>query len=144
MKRKVTAIWKGTGAEGSGTLTGQSGLLKETPYSAKMRFQNEEGKEGTNPEELIAAAHAGCFAMALSFALSKAGHTPEKIDAKATVQLDKLEEGFGITKITLDVHGKVPGIDAATFTEMAEGAKNGCPVSKALKAVPVELNVQFG
>ncbi|MCB0663332.1 MAG: OsmC family protein [Saprospiraceae bacterium] len=144
MKRKVTAVWKGTGAEGSGTLTGQSGLLKETPYSAKLRFQNEEGTEGTNPEELIAAAHAGCFAMALSFGLSREGYTPERLEAKATVQLDKLEGGFEITGITLDLHGVVPGIDEATFIQMAEGAKAGCPVSKALKAVPISLNVTFG
>jgi osmotically inducible protein OsmC len=144
MKRRATAVWKGTGSEGSGTLSGQSGVLNDTPYSAKLRFENEEGMAGTNPEELIAAAHAGCYAMALSFALSKEGYTPEKLETKATVSLDKQDDGFAITQIVLDLHGVVPGIDEASFKKFAEGAKAGCPVSKALKAVQIDLNVKFG
>ncbi len=144
MKRRATAVWTGSGQEGSGHLSGPSGVLNETPYSALTRFKNEDGKAGTNPEELIAAAHAGCFAMALSFGLSGAGFPPEKLAVKATVTIERLEEGgFGITNILLDLTGKVDGIDEAQFTEFANEAKKGCPVSKALSAVPIDLDITF-
>ena len=144
MKRKATAIWKGTGLEGSGTLTGKSGVLNNTPYSTKVRFQNEEGTEGTNPEELIAAAHAGCFSMALSFQLVGAGFTADELKTEAVVTIEKQEEGgFAITGIHLDLKGKVPGIEKDKFVELANGAKVNCPVSKALSAVPISLEVEL-
>jgi osmotically inducible protein OsmC len=144
MKRRATAVWSGSGKEGDGHLSGPSGVLNETPYSALTRFKNEDGKAGTNPEELIAAAHAGCFTMALSFGLSGAGFPPEKLATKATVTIEAQEEGgFAITHIQLDLRGKVDGIDEAQFIEFAEGAKKGCPVSKALSAVPMDLDITF-
>ncbi|MEZ4884758.1 MAG: OsmC family protein [Chitinophagales bacterium] len=143
MKRKSTAVWQGTGAEGSGTLTSPSGVLKETPYSFKARFKNEDGTAGTNPEELIAAAHAGCFAMALSFAIAGAGFTADNLDTTATVSMEAVEGGFAITGIVLDLKGKVSGMDEEQFIELANGAKTGCPISKALSAVPISLNVSF-
>lgn len=144
MKRRATAVWTGSGKEGSGHLSGPSGVLDETPYSALTRFQNEDGKAGTNPEELIAAAHAGCFAMALSFGLTGAGFPPEKLTAKATVSINPQEGGgFAITHIQLDLTGKVNGIDEAQFVEFATNAKKGCPVSKALSAVPIDLDITF-
>ena len=144
MKRKATAIWKGTGLEGKGTLSGPSGFFNETPYSAKTRFENEDGKAGTNPEELIAAAHAGCFNMALSFQIAGEGKTADELNTVATVSIDKQEEGgFAITGIVLDLKGKVPGMDEAQFTKLANVAKENCPVSKALKAVPIILNISF-
>jgi len=143
MKRKATAVWKGSGSEGSGILNGPSKVLDETPYSASRRFKNEDGKAGTNPEELIAAAHAGCYAMALSFALSGEGYTAEKLDVTATVTLDKIEGGFEISSIDLDLKGKVDGISEDEFKKLAEGAKKGCPVSKALSAVPITLDIEF-
>jgi osmotically inducible protein OsmC len=125
MKRFGTANWKGTGKEGTGTNTTQSGVLNNTQYSYKSRF--EEGV-GTNPEELIAAAHAGCFTMKLSFALNAAGFTADNIDTKCTITLG---EG-SITESHLDVTATVPGIDAAKFAEVAADAKANCPVSKLL------------
>jgi osmotically inducible protein OsmC len=140
LTRRATATWNGTGKEGSGTLTSTSGVLSNTPYSAGLRFGNEDGNAGTNPEELIAAAHAGCFAMALSFGLSGAGLTPDELKATAHVQLEpKAAGGFEITGITLEVVGKVPGASAEQFQQIATGAKEGCPVSTALKAVPITL-----
>ncbi len=144
MKRRATAVWKGTGKEGSGHLSGPSGVLDETPYSAQTRFENEDGKAGTNPEELIAAAHAGCFNMALSFGLSRAGFTPEILTTKATVTIGREESGgFAISNIHLDLVGKVSGMDEAQFLEFANAAKEGCPVSKALSAVEIVLDVTF-
>lgn len=143
LKRKVTAIWQGTGADGSGTLHSANQFFNGTPYSFKSRFENEDGQLGTNPEELIAAAHAGCFAMALSFAISKAGFTPERLSVQAVVAMDKGEAGFSISGITLQLEGKVPGLDEAQFMTLAEGAKAGCPVSRALAAVPIALEAQF-
>ncbi|MBC7946788.1 MAG: OsmC family protein [Chitinophagaceae bacterium] len=125
MKRFATANWKGSGKEGKGTNTTQSGVLKDTPYSYKTRF--EEGT-GTNPEELIAAAHAGCFTMKVSFLLGEAGFTPDNIDTKATINL----EGGAITGSHLEVKAKVPGIDEAKFKEVAENAKANCIISKLL------------
>lgn len=127
MKRTATAEWKGTGKEGKGTLSTQSGVLNNNPYSYLTRFENEPG---TNPEELIGAAHAGCFTMKLSFVISAAGHTPDKLNTKATVTL----ENGSITTVHLDVAGSVPGADEAKFKEWAEDAKKNCPVSKVLNA----------
>lgn len=124
MNRNATAVWNGSGKEGSGNLTTQSTVLNKTQYSYKSRF--EDGV-GTNPEELMAAAHAGCFTMALTFALNGAGFTPDKIETNCVVTLD----GGAITKSALTTSAKIPGIDDAKFQEIAAGAKAGCPVSKA-------------
>jgi len=125
MKRYATANWKGTGKEGKGTNTTQSGVLKDTQYSFSSRF--EEGV-GTNPEELVAAAHAGCFTMKLSFDLNAAGFTADNIDTKCTITF----ENGTITESHLDVKATIPGIDAAKFAEVAAGAKANCPISKLL------------
>ncbi|MFC4871552.1 OsmC family protein [Negadavirga shengliensis] len=143
MKRKATSIWKGSGKEGSGTLSSPSSFFDNTPYSARTRFENEDGKQGTNPEELIAAAHAGCFNMALSFQISGKGYTADELNTVATVNLEKGDDGYAITGIHLDLKGKVPDMDEAEFKELAHAAKEGCPVSKALKAVPVSLDISF-
>lgn len=144
MKRKATAIWKGSGLEGNGTLSAPSGFFDNTPYSFKTRFENEDGKAGTNPEELIAAAHAGCFSMALSFQIAGKGFTADELNTVATVSLDKQDAGgFAITGIVLDLKGKVSGMDEEQFKELANVAKENCPVSKALKAVPITLNISF-
>lgn len=142
-KRRATALWKGTGMEGQGTLNSLNKFFNDTPYTYKSRFKNEDGQLGTNPEELLAAAHAGCYAMALSFAITGAGFTPEELDTKATVVLEKVGEDFEITGITLQLVGKVPGMEEAQFMALANGAKEGCPVSKALKAVPMTLEATF-
>lgn len=125
MKRFATANWKGSGKEGKGTNTTQSGVLKDTQYSYKSRF--EDGV-GTNPEELVAAAHAGCFTMKLSFVLGAAGFTPDNIDTKCTITLDN----GAITESHLEVTAKVPGIDKAKFDESVADAKANCPISKLL------------
>lgn len=143
-KRTATATWNGSGAEGSGSLTGPSGVLDTTPFSAAKRFQNEDGKAGTNPEELIAAAHAGCYIMALSFQLSDAGFPPEALHCAATIDMEKSDSGWAFAKITLQLDAKVPGISAETFEKLALAAKEGCPVSKALSAVPIELVSKLG
>jgi lipoyl-dependent peroxiredoxin len=143
-KRTASAVWRGTGPDGAGELNGPSGVLDNTPYSAKLRFQNEDGKAGTNPEELIAAAHAGCFIMALSFQLTNAGFTPTELNCSATIDMEKGDSGWGFQKITLDLQGAVPGISEEKFLELANAAKAGCPVSKALSAVPVELVARLG
>lgn len=134
MKRTATAVWNGSGKEGKGSLDTQSGVFKQQPYSFRTRFENEDGKQGTNPEELIGAAHAGCFAMALSFELNRAGFTAEELNVKATVNLNTSGEAPTIDTIHLDLKGKVPGIEAAKFKELAESAKKNCPVSRVLKA----------
>lgn len=131
MRRKASARWQGTAKEGQGTLSVESGTLKDTPYTFKARFG--DGK-GTNPEELIAAAHAGCFTMALSFSLNNAGYTAEAIDTEATLTLDQVAGGFAITAIHLATRAQVPNIEAAKFSEIANGAKTNCPVSKVLNA----------
>jgi osmotically inducible protein OsmC len=140
MIRKSMARWQGDGLHGKGSLTMQSGVFHDQPYSFQTRFQSEDGKAGTNPEELLGAAHAGCFAMALSFALSGKGHAPEELKVTAAVDLEKEGEGFAIKGIALDLEARVPGIDAKTFTEIAEGAKKACPLSKALSATPISLS----
>ena len=132
MKRFATSVWNGTGEEGTGHLTTQSAMLSETPYSFNTRFG--DGK-GTNPEELIAAAHAGCFNMALSFALSGAGFTPDSLTTLATLTMEQQEGGFTITAMHLDLTAKVLGIDPDKFAEIAAGAKANCPVSKVLNAM---------
>ena len=139
MRRKATAVWNGTGLEGSGNLTSVSGVLNNTPYSFAARFKNEEGTDGTNPEELIAAAHAGCFSMALSFQLSNAGFIPTELKTNAIVTIEKLEVGFEFTGIHLDLEAIVPEITEDKFLELANAAKAGCPVSKALSSVPITL-----
>jgi lipoyl-dependent peroxiredoxin len=131
MKRKGSAVWRGGLKDGKGVVSTDSGVLSNTQYSFSTRF--EDGK-GTNPEELIAAAHAGCFSMALSAQLGNAGITPEQIQTTATVSLDKTDGGFAITAIHLDVNAKIPGGDKQAFETAANNAKAGCPVSKVLNA----------
>lgn len=131
MKRNAKAVWKGGLKDGKGTISTDSGVLSETQYSFNTRF--EEGK-GTNPEELIAAAHAGCFSMALSAQLGDAGLTAESIRTTASVRLDKTDAGFAITSVHLDVAARVPGADRQAFETAAQNAKAGCPVSKVLNA----------
>ncbi|PKP16984.1 MAG: OsmC family peroxiredoxin [Bacteroidetes bacterium HGW-Bacteroidetes-22] len=143
MKRKSTAIWKGTGIEGKGTLTSASGVLKNTPYSFSTRFKNEEGIEGTNPEELIAAAHSGCYAMALTFILNKEGFVANELQVDAAVNIEKNTDHFEITGIHLDLTGKVEGISTEKFLELANVAKVNCPVSQALKAIPITLSAKL-
>jgi len=133
--RTAEAEWNGNLLDGSGRMKLGTGAY-EGPYSFKSRMQDGAG---TNPEELIAAAHAGCFSMALSAQLSNAGHPPKSVRTKANVHFDKVEAGFAITSIDLNTEADVPGIDAAKFQELAEGAKKGCPVSKALAATPINL-----
>ncbi|MFI5116438.1 MAG: OsmC family protein [Terriglobales bacterium] len=131
MQRTGSAHWSGGLKDGKGTVSTQSGVLNQTQYSFSTRFENGAG---TNPEELIAAAHAGCFSMALSAQLGSAGMTAESIDTKATLTLDKTEAGFTITSVHLDVKVKIPGADQAKFDEAAQNAKKGCPVSRVLNA----------
>ena len=131
MKRKASALWNGNLKDGKGTISSDSGVLADTQYSFATRFA--DGK-GTNPEELIAAAHAGCFSMALSNELGNAGLTPESIKTTATVTLEKAAAGFAITAVHLDVAAKVPGASKQAFDTAASAAKSGCPVSKVLKA----------
>jgi osmotically inducible protein OsmC len=131
MKRKASAVWNGTLREGKGTISSDSGVLSDTQYSFATRFA--DGK-GTNPEELIAAAHAGCFSMALANELGKSGLTPESINTSAVVTLEQTASGFAITAVHLDVTARVPGATPETFETVATTAKNGCPVSKVLKA----------
>ena len=131
MQRTASAHWSGGLKDGKGTVSTQSGVLNQTQCSFSTRFENGAG---TNPEELIAAAHAGCFSMALSAQLGSAGMTAESIDTKATLTLDKTEAGFTITSVHLDVKVSVPGADQAKFDEAAQNAKKGCPVSRVLNA----------
>ncbi|MFN3546242.1 MAG: OsmC family protein [Mesorhizobium sp.] len=140
MDRHATAVWTGTLKEGKGALEAQSGALKGLPYSFKSRFEDESGQTGTNPEELIAAAHAGCFAMQLSHFLAENGTPAERLDAKAVVTL---VPGTGITKSALHLTGTVPGIDERAFVALAEKAKAGCPVSKALGAIEISLDARL-
>ncbi len=132
MRRTATSVWKGTGTKGSGHLTTQSGVFDQQPYSFKTRFENEDGKKGTNPEELIAAAHAGCFNMALGVQLEQAGFDPEELNTQAAVQLKKQGEGFAITNIHLTLKAKVPGLSEDKFHELSNGAKTNCPISQVL------------
>jgi osmotically inducible protein OsmC len=131
MIRKATAIWQGTGKDGSGHLTTDSGVLDSTPYSFKTRF---EGEKGTNPEELIAAAHAGCFTMALAFGLQTAGFTPTELTTTAAVSLVPEGAGFKVDTSALTLKAVIPGIEKAQFDEIAAGAEKNCPISKVLNA----------
>ena len=131
MQRKASAVWKGGLKDGKGSVSATSGVLSNTPYSFGTRFENSPG---TNPEELIAAAHAACFSMALSAQLGNANLTPDAINTTATLTLEQLDSGFTITAVHLDVTGRVPNADAGAFQKAAENAKTGCPVSKVLKA----------
>ena len=138
--RKAEAQWEGNLAEGSGKLKLGSGAF-EGPYSFKSRF--EEGESATNPEELIGAAHAGCFTMALTAALSRAGHKPPRIHTTAQVKLEKVGDAFSITKIDLDTDAEIPGIDDAAFQKFASDAKQNCPVSKALAGTEIGLTARL-
>jgi len=140
IQKNGSAHWTGGLKDGKGEITTESGALSAHPYGFNTRF---EGVKGTNPEELIGAAHAACFTMALSKMLGEAGLTATTLDTKAIVSLDKVGDGFGITAIELNLRGTVPGTDEQSFTEIANKAKEGCPVSKALAAVPISLNVTF-
>jgi osmotically inducible protein OsmC len=131
MQRTATAVWTGTLKEGSGTISTPSGVLKDSPYSFLTRFENARG---TNPEELIGAAHAACFAMALSAQLSTMNFTPASIQTAATVSLEKLDAGWTISKIHLDLNARIPGITQAAFESAAASAKANCPVSRLLNA----------
>ena len=140
MRRSGKAVWRGTGLEGAGILTTPSGVLTEQPYSTKMRFADTEGRSGTNPEELIAAAHAGCFAMALSFQLTGAGFPPSALHVESVITMAQQGNDWSMAGILLTLFAVVPGIDDATFREKANAAKVGCPVSKALSSVPITLD----
>jgi osmotically inducible protein OsmC len=136
MKRTATAHWSGDLKQGKGEITTESGVLKNSPYGFNTRFENQKG---TNPEELIASAHAGCFTMALSAALGKAGFTPESLETQAAVELAQVDGNWTVTTITLDLKGKVPGIDNTKFQEIALDAKKNCPISRLLNAT-ITLN----
>lgn len=139
MHRTATARWTGDLKNGQGSLAVGSGAI-EAPYSFVSRF---EGSGDTNPEELLGAAHAGCFSMALALACSQAGHVAERVETTATVTLEKTDAGFAITGIALHTTGAVPGMTAAQFGELAEATKTGCIISRALSAVPMTLEVTF-
>jgi osmotically inducible protein OsmC len=140
MIRKAKAVWHGTGRAGSGTLSTDSGVLADTPYSFRTRFENEKG---TNPEELIAAAHAGCFTMALAFQLQAGGFTPTELSTEAAVTLEQDGQGFRIASSALTLRATVPNLDQATFTRMAADAEKNCPVSKVLNA-KITLDAKLG
>jgi osmotically inducible protein OsmC len=140
MQRKASAIWHGTLKEGKGTISTESGLLHDAQYSFSTRFEN--GK-GTNPEELIAAAHAGCYSMALSNVLTNAKLPPESIETTADVTLEKVEAGMSVTKIHLTTRAKVPGASKEAFTAAANDAKVNCPISRLLKAAEITLEAQL-
>jgi osmotically inducible protein OsmC len=131
MIRKARAAWRGTGRDGDGDLTTDSGLLAEAPYSFRTRFENQKG---TNPEELLAAAHAGCFTMALAFQLQAEGYTPTELTTEAAVTLEAEGQGFKISKSALTLTADVPGLDQETFARLTKAAETGCPVSKVLNA----------
>lgn len=142
LKRQASAHWEGGGADGKGTLSGPSGALNNVPYSANSRFQNEDGRAGTNPEELVAAAHAGCYSMALSFALSGAGFTAKAIDTTAHVTMEKEEIGWTVKSITLRLKADVPNCPPDKLRELAQKAKEGCPISRLLSSVPITLEIE--
>ena len=140
MIRKAKAVWRGTGRAGSGDLSTESGVLAKTAYSFRTRFENEKG---TNPEELIAAAHAGCFTMALAFQLQGAGYTPTELATEAAITLDPAGQGFRISHSALTLRATVPGLDEATFTRLASDAEKNCPVSKVLNT-EITLDAKLG
>ena len=140
MDRSAQAVWQGGLKDGKGILSTQSGVLHETPYSFNTRFENGQG---TNPEELIAAAHAGCFTMALSGQLSSVDKAPQQLDTTATVTMEKTDDGPTVTKIHLKTRARVPGIEKQQFDELAAKAKEGCPISRLLKAADISLDAQL-
>ncbi|MEQ1608601.1 MAG: OsmC family protein [Hyphomonadaceae bacterium] len=140
MKRTAQAVWSGALRDGKGSISTQSGVINDSPYTFKARFEDESGKSATNPEELIAAAHASCFTMQLSHFLAEAGHPAEKLTTVAEVTV---QPGVGITKSALSLTGNVPGISTADFTASAEKAKANCPVSKALSSIEITLEAKL-
>lgn len=144
MKRTAQAVWSGALRDGKGSISLQSGVFKEQPYSFKMRFEDESGKSGTNPEELIAAAHASCFTMQLSHFLAEAGHPAAKLTTDAEITIGPVPTGGqAISKSALTLRGNVPGMSEAQFIELANKAKAGCPVSKALSAIEITLDAKL-
>lgn len=143
MIRKSTAVWNGTGKDGKGALTSTSGVLNNTPYAFASRFMSEDGKAGTNPEELIAAAHAGCYSMALSFQLSGAGFVPTELKTEAQLKMENIDGHFKIISIHLVLEGDVPTISEEKFIEIATNAKKSCPVSQALSAIEITLSASL-
>ena len=143
LHRKGSAEWLGTGLEGNGMLSTPSGLLNKTPYTLSHRFENENGVAGTNPEELIAAAHAGCFCMALSFHVVGAGFTPTRLSAEAVIHMKQEGYDWSFESIDLNLEAEIEEISPSRFEEIATVAKNTCPVSMALSAVPINLNARL-
>jgi osmotically inducible protein OsmC len=144
MKRTATAQWSGALRDGKGSISLQSGAFKDQPYTFKMRFEDESGKSGTNPEELIAAAHASCFTMQLSHFLAEAGHPATKLTTTAEVTIGPVEgKGNTISRSALTLRGAVPGMNDAQFQELAAKAKAGCPVSRALGAIEITLDAKL-
>jgi osmotically inducible protein OsmC len=140
MQRKASAVWKGGLKDGKGTITGESGAFRDLPYDFRKRFESDPG---TNPEELIGAAHAGCFSMALSGELGKVDLVPESIRTTAAVTLEMLESGPTVTAIHLDVAVRIPGADRAVFDQAALAAKEGCPISRLLKAAKITMDAKL-
>ena len=143
MKRHATAIWHGALSDGKGEITTQSGALEHHGYSFKGRFEDESGKSGTNPEELLAAAHAGCFAMQLSHMLAEHGTPATTLTAKGVVTVDPAGGGFAISSSKLTLEADVPGLDDAAFQKLAAAAKDSCPLSKALGAIEISLDAKL-
>lgn len=143
LKRTSTAVWQGDGPKGTGSISTLSGALKDAPYGFNTRFASEDGKAGTNPEELLGAAHASCFTMAVAFGLTGVGKVPTKLETVATVSMDKHDVGWTIVGIHLEITGSVPGVTADEFQTFAETAKNNCPISRALSATPMTMSVKF-
>jgi lipoyl-dependent peroxiredoxin len=139
MIRKAKAVWRGTGRGGRGTVSTESGVLTGTPYSFRTRFENEKG---TNPEELIAAAHAGCFSMTLAFVLQGAGYTPTELNVEAAVTIEPEGEGFRISRSALTLRAQAPNLGQAAFAQMVSGAEKNCPVSKVLNA-PITVDAKL-
>lgn len=142
LKRRGSAVWRGTGAEGQGTVSTFSGALRERPCSTALRFASEDGRAGTNPEELLAAAHAACFNMALSFQLTGTGHPPEELRTEAIVTIEREGVDWHVASVRLELRGRVPGISAERFEALAEAAKDGCPISRALQP-PITLDARL-
>ena len=143
MKRHATAHWSGALQDGKGTIDTQSGALANQGYSFKARFEDESGKSGTNPEELLGAAHAGCFAMQLSHFLAENGTPADKLDVRAVITVEEVESGFEVKSSALSLTGQVPGIENEKFQELATKAKEGCPLSKALGAIEITLDAKL-
>lgn len=140
IERSAEAVWRGDLKSGQGSTSTETGVLREVPYSFKTRFEND--RQGTNPEELIAAAHAACFSMAFSHMLAGAGHAPKEIRTKAVLTMKKVEGGFKLARVRLETTGRVDGLDEATFQKTAEKAKDGCPVSQLLKPGLEEMTLK--